>query len=96
MENSKVLINNIIDFLSFGIRLYRNGVCDERIKNDYKLLQNSETKGYTKKEASKMLNISERQFDRRVKKGEIPEGKKYRGYTELFWDRKTIDGMSKV
>lgn len=87
---------NLIDFMSFGFGLYRKGVCDERIKNEYKLVENCETRGYTKKEASKMLNISDRQFDRRIRKGEIPKGRKYKGFTELFWDKDTIDNMSKV
>lgn len=95
-DSLKTFVLNAIDFMSFGFGLYRKGVCDERIKNEYKLVENCEIRGYTKKEASKMLNISDRQFDRRIRKGEIPKGRKYKGFTELFWDKDTIDKMSKV
>lgn len=81
---------NLIDFMSFGFGLYRNGVCDERIKNEYKLVNDSEIYGITKKKASEILGISVRQFDRYVKQGKILKGKKFRNKTLLYWDENYI------
>lgn len=90
-ENSfKTFMLNLIDFLSFGFGLYRKGVCDERIKNEYKLVNDSEIYGITKREASNILGISVRQFDRYVKQGKILKGKKFRNKTSLYWDENYI------
>lgn len=67
----------------------------KKIKNDYHLDKNSEIYGYTKEEASKLLGLSTRQFDRRIAKGELHKGKKIRDFTTLFWDKDYIDSMSK-
>lgn len=95
MNDLKNFVLNAIDFLEFGFGLYRKGVCDKRIKNNYHLDENSEIRGYTKQEASKLLGLSVRQFDRRVAKGQIVKGKKVRDYTTLFWNKDYIDKMSK-
>lgn len=96
MSDLRTFLLNTFDFLEFGFGLYRRGVCDSRIKNNYKLEQNSEIHGYTKKKASNLLGLSERQFDRRIKKGELPEGKKVRNYTTLFWNKDYIDKLSRL
>lgn len=85
---------NFFDLLGFGFSLYRRGVCDKRIKGTYKLDEVCEKFGYTKTEAANMLNLSVRQFDRRIKKGFIPKGRKYQGFTTLYWDKDYIDKMS--
>lgn len=95
MENTKTLFNNIIDFLLFGFKLYRKGTCDKRMQGEYNYVENSEIRGYTKSEASKVLGISERQFDRRIKQGKYEKGRKYRNVTTLYWDKEYIDKMSK-
>ncbi len=86
---------NTIDFLSFGFSLYKKGVCDNRIEGEYSLIQKNGLKGYTKKEAAEVLNLSVRQFDRKIKQGDIVKGKKYRNVTHLFWDKEYIDNLSK-
>lgn len=96
MENLKVFINNCIDFLFFGAKLYRKGVCDKPMKGEYNYVDISENKGYTKEEASNVLGISERQFDRRVKQGKYIKGRKYRGISNLYWDKEYIDKLSKT
>lgn len=90
----KVLMLNIFDWLLFGMKLYRSGVCDKRIDGAYKLIENCEIRGYTKTEAANLLNLSVRQFDRRVRKGFLPKGRKYKGVTALYWDKEYIDNMS--
>lgn len=90
----RTLVLNTIDFLTFGFNLYRRGVCDERIKSEYRLTENSEKHGYSKEEAAKMTGLSVRQFDRRVQQGKIARGRKVRGFTTLFWDKDYIDKMS--
>lgn len=51
----KVFIKNAIKYLSFGFKMYENGVCDQPIKGDFKLVDSREMYGYTKKEASDLL-----------------------------------------
>lgn len=96
MSDLRTFLLNAFDFLEFGFGLYRRGVCDKRIKNNYHLDETSEIHGYTKKEASTLLGLSERQFDRRIKNGELPAGKKVRNYTTLFWNKDLIDKMSRL
>lgn len=47
----------------------------------------------SKEEASKYFHLSTRQFDRYVRLGKIPRGKKVAGFTSLVWYR---DDLSKV
>lgn len=84
----------MLDYLTFGFKLYINGVCDEPIKNEYKLANSREMYGYTKKEASDLLGISVRQFDRKIRSGKIHNGRKIRGITTLYWDKEYIDKLS--
>lgn len=61
----KIFMRNAIKYLTFGFRMYENGVCDQPIKGDFKLVDSREMYGYTKKEASDLLGLSVRQFDRK-------------------------------
>lgn len=90
----KVLARNILKFVTFGLKMYENGLCDKPIENDFKLVDSRETYGYTKKEASDLLGLSVRQFDRKIRKGEIRNGRKIRGITALYWDKDYIDKLS--
>lgn len=90
----KTFLLNLFDYLFFGMKLYRSGICDKRIDGAYKLVENCEIHGYTKTEAANLLNLSVRQFDRRVKKGFLPKGRKYQGFKSLYWDKEYIDNMS--
>lgn len=91
----KIFVSNIIDFLTFGFQLFRKGICDKRINGEYSLSENCENQYYTKEEASKMLQLSVRQFDRRVKQGLLPKGQRLEKSNRLFWNKSYIDKMSK-
>ena len=93
---TKTFMQNLFNFLVFGFKLYERGVCDKPIKGKYKLIENSETYGYNKVEASKVLGLSTRQFDRKIKQGLIPKGMKIKGETSLYWDKDLIDKMSDI
>lgn len=86
----KVLARNILKFVTFGLKMYSEGVCDAPIKNEFKLAEDREIYGITKQEASDILGISVRQFDRDIKAGKIPKGRKFRNKTNLFWDENEI------
>lgn len=90
----KVFMSNLFDFILFGIKLYKSGVCDNRIDGEYKLIDPSNIKGYNKIDAAKKLGISTRQFDRKIKNGLIKSGKKYIGDTQLYWSKAYIDTLS--
>lgn len=90
----KVFMRNAIKYLTFGFGLYQQGVCDQPIKGDFKLVDSREMYGYTKKEASDLLGLSVRQFDRKIRKGDIRNGRKIRGITALYWDKDYIDKLS--
>lgn len=96
MENFRTFLNNFIDFFFFGAKLYRKGTCDKPMDGEYHYDENSENKGYTRQEAARVLGISVRQFDRRIQQGKYEKGRKYRGITNLYWDKKYIDKMSKI
>lgn len=90
----KVFMRNTIKFLTFGFKMYEKGVCDKPIEGDFKLVNSREMYGYTKKEASDLLGLSVRQFDRKIRKGDIRNGRKIRGITALYWDKDYIDKLS--
>lgn len=94
LSRRRVLAKNILKFLTFGLKIYSEGVCDEPIKNDFKLVDDREIYGITKQEAANILGISVRQFDRDIKAGKIPKGKKFRNKTNLFWDENQIRHLS--
>jgi hypothetical protein len=95
MENFRTFLNNLIDFMLFGVKLYRKGTCDKPMRGDYHYTDSSETKGYTRQEAANVLGISVRQFDRRVQQGKYVKGHKYRNFTSLYWEKAYIDNLSK-
>ena len=45
---------------------------------------------WSKYQSYTFLNISRAQFDRLVKEGSLPQGKKVAGFKELFWEEKEI------
>lgn len=90
----KIFMRNTIKFLTFGFKMYEQGVCNKPIEGDFKLVNSREMYGYTKKEASDLLGLSVRQFDRKICKGEIRNGRKIRGITALYWDKDYIDKLS--
>lgn len=45
---------------------------------------------FSKDEACQYLNISRSKFDNLVLNGEIPKGRKRRGFKELFWYEKDL------
>ena len=90
----KIFINNAWGFLCFGKKLFDRGICDKPMEGAYNYTENCETKGYNKEEASKLLNLSVRQFDRRAKFGLITKGRKYRDDARLYWDKGYIDRLS--
>ena len=96
IENSdfKIFMRNTLKFLTFGFKMYEQGVCDEPIEGDFKLIDSREMYGYNKKEASDLLGLSVRQFDRKIRKGDIRNGRKIRGITALYWDKDYIDKLS--
>lgn len=96
-KHIKVLIGNFLRLLGFGGKLYDRGVCDKPIPQDaFKYVEDSENKGLNKEQASKMLNISVRQFDRRIAKGLIKKGRKYRGDKYLYWEKEYIEKMANI
>ena len=90
----KILARNILKYLTFGFKLYEQGTCDAPIKNDFKLADDREIYGINKQEAANILGISVRQFDRDIKAGKIPKGRKFRNKTNLFWDENEIRHLS--
>lgn len=90
----KVFMRNAIKFLTFGFKMYEQGVCDKPIEGDFKLVDSREMYGLTKQEASDLLGLSVRQFDRYVRQGKIQKGRKFRNKTNLFWDENYIRHLS--
>jgi len=90
----KIFMRNTIKFLTFGFKMYEQGVCDKPIEGDFKLVDSREMYGLTKREASDLLGVSVRQFDRYVRQGKIQKGRKFRNKTNLFWDENYIRHLS--
>ena len=50
---------------------------------------------WSKYQAYTYLNISRSKFDKMVREGKLPEGKKVPGFKELFWVEKEIRKIAK-
>lgn len=47
----------------------------------------------SKEEACLYMRLSRSEFDKRVREGKIPKGRKRRGYKELRWYRDELDSL---
>lgn len=83
--------------------LIKNGECSKQDINYFcdfskRELENrgasvGEKKWVTKEEASQMLGISTSTFDRIVKQGGLPRGKKVLGQKSLRWKREQVEQL---
>ena len=63
---------------------------------DRRGVHNEQKQWIDKEEASKLLGISTSTFDRIVRKGGLPRGKKLAGYKSLVWKIEQVEQLNKM
>lgn len=71
-----------------------SGNCGLTSDEQLELLSHVAHQKLNKTEAADLLNMSTRNFDRKITAGEFPEGRKSRGSNSLFWYRDEL--LSKI
>ena len=85
----KVCLLNAIDHIDAGNTNIDESQCEDIIQFINKTI-NVENK-YSKYQSYRYLGLSRATFDRYVKDGIIPEGRKESGFKEKFWYKKDLD-----
>lgn len=85
----KVCLLNAIDHIDAGNTNIDESQCEDIIQFINKTI-NVENK-YSKYQSYKYLGLSRATFDRYIKDGLIPEGRKEAGFKEKFWYKKDLD-----
>ena len=81
------LLRNIADKIDSG----NSNMTDEELLSALETLEQYDTTARLSKDQScSFLNISRSTFDALVRAGEIPRGKKIRGFKELFWTKSDL------
>lgn len=85
----KTCLRNVIYNIDTGNSNITEEQCEELIETINKLTI-SESK-YSKYQSYHYLGLSRSTFDRYIKDGIIPEGRKESGFKEKFWYKKDLD-----
>lgn len=81
----KPLIKLIVKLLRETADKIEDGTCDLSEEEQSDILSLVTHKAISKEEACNFLNISRSKFDNLVRLGDLPRGRKRRGYKELVW-----------
>lgn len=89
----KRLLLGIVDDIDTG----NSNVSEEEQMRIIKSLRQYTRKDnkWSKYQAYTFLNMSRSTFDRHIREGKIPKGKRTQGYKELYWSEKEIRRIAK-
>ena len=89
LEQLKISLLSIVSNIDSGNSNLDDDQCEELINtiNQIALVKNK----YSKYQSYRYLGLSRATFDRYVKDGIIPEGRKESGFKEKFWYKKDLD-----
>ena len=87
----KSLLQNCIDRIDSG---NSNLSADEEIEIIQLLKKYTDKdRKFSKYQACKYLNMSRATFDKYIREGKIPKGKKEEGFKEIFWDESELRAL---
>lgn len=87
----KSLLQNCIDRIDSG---NSNLSADEEIEIIQLLKKYTDKdRKFSKYQACKYLNMSRATFDKYIREGKIPKGKKEAGFKEIFWDESELRAL---
>ena len=92
MSSIKV-IRNMIKSLLDDIDAGNSNMTEDEMEETIEFIKDisNRDKYYSRERSAKYLNMSIQNFDLLRKKGEIPEGIKRAGITNLLWSKKVLD-----
>jgi predicted DNA-binding transcriptional regulator AlpA len=82
--NKKIILTELLNLLL-------EGISEEDLDSVFANIAFFGDDRLNKVGACKFLNMSRATFDRKVKAGELPKGKKIKGWKELCWSRKELN-----
>lgn len=87
----RTLLQNCIDRIDSG---NSNLSADEEIEIIQLLKKYTDKdRKFSKYQACKYLNMSRATFDKYIREGKIPKGKKEAGFKEIFWDESELRAL---
>lgn len=94
MKILKATLEQLIDDIDCG----NSNASDEDITKILEMINTvSNTRNkLSKYQAMKMLNVSRSTFDKYVRDGLLPEGKKQQGFKEKFWELRDLQNFVKA
>ena len=81
----KAITALIVKLLRDTANKIEDGTCDLSEEEQSDILSVITHKAISKEEACDFINVSRSKFDNLVRLGELPRGRKRRGYKELVW-----------
>lgn len=86
----KVIIKEIVKQLRKIANKIEADTCELTEEQALNLFAVIGTELLSKEQACSYLNVSRSTFDNMVRDGEIPKGRKIRGFKELFWNKNDL------
>jgi len=91
MTNKLNILKSILQQLIYNIDVNNSNLNEEELDEAIDYLTRINQSKLSKHQACKYLGISRATFDKRVKEGIIPEGRKEVGFTEKFWYKSDLN-----
>ena len=86
----RFLIKEIVKQLRDIANKIETGTCELTEEQALNLFTVIGTELLSKEQACSYLNVSRSTFDNMVRDGDIPKGRKVRGFKELFWNKNDL------
>lgn len=85
------LIRNLLEQIVNDIDSGNSNISQDDQQEILSLIQKFTSKELSKLEAADYIGVSRATFDNYIKNGQIPQGRKRKGFKELSWNKSDLD-----
>ena len=85
------LIRNLLEQIINDIDSGNSNISQDDQQEVLSLIQKFTSKELSKLEAADYIGVSRATFDNYIKNGQIPQGRKRKGFKELSWNKSDLD-----
>lgn len=85
------LIRNLLEQIVNDIDSGNSNISQDDQQEVLSLIQKFTSKELSKLEAADYIGVSRATFDNYIKNGQIPQGRKRKGFKELSWNKSDLD-----
>lgn len=85
------VLRNLLQQIINDIDSRNSNMSQENQIEAIKLIQKFYSKNLSKLEAANYIGVSRATFDNYIKNGQIPQGRKRKGFKELSWNKSDLD-----